>query len=155
MKKLFFALLATSLLSTAALAQVTVTDPWVRATVPQQKSAGAFMQLQSATPARLVEVRSPLAGRSEIHNMRMEGSVMKMFPVKGIDLPAGKAVHLASGGYHVMLFNLKQQLKEGETVPLTLVVEDAKHKRHEVSVSVPVKPIGHSAAPAAGHPAGH
>jgi hypothetical protein len=71
MKKLFFALLATSLLSTAALAQVTVTDPWVRATVPQQKSAGAFMQLQSATPARLVEVRSPLAGRSEIHNMRM------------------------------------------------------------------------------------
>jgi copper(I)-binding protein len=147
MKKQLFALLATSLMSAAALAQVTVIDPWIRATVPQQKSAGAFMQLKSATPARLVEVRSPLAGKGEIHAMQMEGSVMKMYPVKGIDLPAGKAVNLASGGYHVMLFNLKQQLKEGENVPLTLVVEDDKHQRQEVSVSVPVKPIGHSAAP--------
>jgi copper(I)-binding protein len=145
MKKYLFALLATSLLSTAALAQVTVTDPWIRATVPQQKSAGAFMQLQSATPARLVEVRSPVAGRGEMHAMQMDGGVMKMYPVKGIDLPAGKVVNLASGGYHLMLFNLKQQLKEGEQVPLTLVVEDDKHKRQEVNVSVPVKPIGHSA----------
>jgi copper(I)-binding protein len=151
MKKYLFALLATSLLSGAALAQVTVTDPWIRATVPQQNSAGAFMQVQSATPARLVEVRSPLAGRAEIHGMQMEGSVMKMYPVKGIDLPAGKAVDLASGGYHVMLFKLKQQLKEGEKVPLTLVVEDDKHKRHEVSVSVPVMPITHNAAAAARH----
>jgi copper(I)-binding protein len=151
MKNYLFALLATSLLSGAAVAQVTVTDPWIRATVPQQNSAGAFLQLKSATPGRLVEVRSPLAGRAEIHSMRMEGSVMKMYPVKGIDLPAGKVVNLASGGYHVMLFNLKRQLKEGEKVPLTLVIEDDKHKRHEVSVSVPVKPISHSASPHAAH----
>ena len=154
MKKYLLALLATSLLSTAALGQVTVTGPWVRATVPQQKSAGAFMQLQSATPARLLEVRSPL-GRGEIHNMHMEGGVMKMYPVKGIDLPAGKVVSLASGGYHVMLFNLTQQLKEGATVPLTLVVEDDKRKRHEVSVNVPVKPIGYSAPRPAGAHSGH
>lgn len=154
MKKHLFALLATSLLSGAALAQVTVTDPWVRATVPQQKSAGAFMQVQSATPARLLEVRSPL-GRGEIHNMQMEAGVMKMHPVKGIDLPAGKVVNLASGGYHVMLFNLTQQLKEGDTVPLTLVVEDAKRKRHEVKVNVPVKPIGYSPPRPAGAHSGH
>jgi copper(I)-binding protein len=153
MKKYLFALLATSLLSTAALAQVTVTDPWIRATVPQQKSAGAFMQLKSATPARLVEVRSPL-GRGEIHGMHMDAGVMKMYPVKDIDLPAGKVVNLASGGYHVMLFNLKQQLKDGEKVPLTLVVEDDKHQRQEVNVSVPVKPIGYSAPALAGHHAG-
>lgn len=154
MKTHIFALLAASLLSSAALAQVTVTDPWVRATVPQQKSAGAFMRLQSATPARLVAVRSPLA-RAEIHSMQMEGGVMKMQAVEGIDLPAGKAVNLASGGYHVMLFNLTRQLKEGETVPLTLVVEDVKRKRHEVSVNAAVKPIGYSAPRPAGEHAGH
>jgi copper(I)-binding protein len=74
---------------------------------------------------------------------------MKMHAVDGIALPAGKPVNLASGGYHIMLFDLKRQLKEGETVPLTLVVEDARHKRADVNVNVPVKPLDYSA------PAGH
>jgi copper(I)-binding protein len=140
------ALAAAGLFATAALAQVTVTGPWVRATVPAQKSSGAFMQLRSAKDARLVAVHTPVAGNAELHQMEMQGQSMKMRPVGGIDLPAGQVVNLASGGYHVMLFDLKRQLKEGETVPLTLVIEDAQHKRSDVNVAVQVKPLGYSPA---------
>jgi copper(I)-binding protein len=142
------ALAAAGLFATAALAQVTVTEPWVRATVPAQKSSGAFMQLRSAKDARLVGVRTPVAGNAELHQMEMQGQSMKMRPVDGIALPAGQVVNLASGGYHVMLFDLKRQLKEGETVPLTLVVEDAQHKRSDVNVTMQVKPLGYSPASA-------
>ena len=61
-----------------------------------------------------------------------------------IDLPAGKAVELAPGGYHIMLMGLTRQLKEGETVPLTLVVEHKGGKRENVDVQVPVKPLSYS-----------
>jgi copper(I)-binding protein len=145
----FGVLLAAGLVSGAALAQVTVSDPWIRATVPQQKSAGVFMQLRSASQARLVGVRTPLAGHAEIHQMEMQGQTMRMHAVAGVDLPAGQAVDLASGGYHVMLFDLKRQLKAGESVPLTLVVEGAGRKRADVDVAVPVKPIAYT--PPAGH----
>jgi copper(I)-binding protein len=140
------ALAAAGLFATAALAQVTVTEPWVRATVPAQKSSGAFMQLRSPKDARLVAVRTPVAGNAELHQMEMQGQSMKMRPVDAIQLPAGQVVNLASGGYHVMLFDLKRQLKEGEAVPLTLVVEDAQHKRSDVNVTMQVKPLGYSAA---------
>jgi copper(I)-binding protein len=73
--------------------------------------------------------------------MEMKGAMMKMGPVAGIDLPAGKAVNLASGGYHIMLTGLKQQLKEGETVTLTLLVEGKDKRRESVTVKVPVKPM--------------
>jgi copper(I)-binding protein len=141
MKKQLFALIASITLATGAFAQVTVSQPWIRATVPQQKSTGAFMQLQSAGDARLVGVRSPVAGIAEIHQMEMDGHMMKMHPVDGIDLPAGKGVSLASGGYHIMLMDLKRQLKDGETVPVTLVVQHKNKKLENVTVDVPVKPI--------------
>ncbi|MCS0590023.1 copper chaperone PCu(A)C [Massilia norwichensis] len=151
MKRLL-ALALAGILSVPALAQVgsnvTVSAPWIRATVPQAKVAGAFMQLKSARPARLVEVKSPVAGRVELHQMAMEGQTMRMRAVEAIDLPAGQTVNLASGGYHVMLFDLKQQLKEGEQVPLTLVVQDAAGKRENIALSVPVKALTYT-APAA------
>jgi copper(I)-binding protein len=140
------AMLAAGLfLSGAALAQVTVSDPWIRATVPAQKTSGAFMQLSSKKDARLVAVRTPVAGSAEMHQMEMQGQSMKMRAVDAIALPAGQQVNLASGGYHIMLFELKRQLKEGETVPVTLVLEDARHQRSEVNVAVPVKPLDYSA----------
>ncbi|MEN3274982.1 MAG: periplasmic copper chaperone, partial [Massilia sp.] len=74
----FCALALASLISLPALAQVSVSDPWIRATVPQQKAAGAFMQLRSVKPARLVEVKTPVAGRAELHQMGMEGQTMRM-----------------------------------------------------------------------------
>jgi copper(I)-binding protein len=122
-------------------AQVTVKDPWVRATVPQQMATGAFMQITSVQDARLVEVKSPLAGVVEVHEMKMEKDVMKMRAIKALDLPAGKSVELKSGGYHVMLMDLKQQMKEGDTVPLTLVIEGKDKKLSTVDVKAPVKPL--------------
>jgi copper(I)-binding protein len=150
MNRRLLALALASLVSlpTLAAAQVSVSDPWVRATVPQQKVAGAFMQLKSARPVKLVEVESPVAGRVELHQMAMEGQTMRMRAVESIDLPAGQAVNLASGGYHVMLFDLQRQLKEGEQVPLTLTVVDAAGKRETIALTAPVKPLGY-AAPAA------
>ena len=140
MKKLLVAAMLMAFVG-AAVAQVSVTAPWVRATVPAQKSTGAFMHLQSDTPARLVGVSSPAATTVELHKMEMSGSMMKMGPVASIDLPAGKAVNLASGGYHIMLTGLMQQLKEGETVTLTLLVEGKGKRRESVTVTVPVKPM--------------
>jgi copper(I)-binding protein len=143
-------LLAAGLFSTSALAQVTVLDPWVRATVPNQKASGAFMRVQSATATRLVGVSTPVAGRAEIHEMAMENNTMRMRQVDVLDLPAGKPVNLASGGYHLMFFDLKRQLKEGETVPVTLVVQDAANKKSSVTVEAQVKPMTY-VAPAMGH----
>jgi len=140
-------LAAATLLSTAAFAQaqVSVTDPWIRATVPAQKATGAFMQLKAARAARLVAASTPAAGRVEIHQMEMQGQTMRMHAVDGIDLPAGQPVNLASGGYHIMLLDLKRQVKEGEQVPLTLTVQGADGKRESVNLNVPVKPLTYSA----------
>jgi copper(I)-binding protein len=141
MNKKLCALLAGALFSSGALAQVMVSEAWIRATVPQQKSAGAFMRLRSAAPATLVAVRSPAAASAEIHQMQMQGQTMTMHAVDAVALPAGQEVSFGPGGYHVMLFGLKRQLKAGDSVALTLVVEDAARKRSEVNVAVPVKPI--------------
>lgn len=150
MKKVFALTLAalTLTLGATAHAQVTVKDPWVRATVPQQKSTGAFMQLTSAQPARLVSAQSPVAGVVEIHEMAMADNVMKMRAIPGLDLPAGKAVELKPGSYHVMLMDLKAPVKEGEIVPLTLVVEGKDGKKETLEIKAMARPLN-SAAPAA------
>jgi periplasmic copper chaperone A len=149
MKHRFLAFLAGSLLSASAFAQVSVSEPWIRATVPAQKVTGAFMRLQAAQPTRLVGVQTEVAGRAELHEMAMEGQTMRMRRVDAIELPAGKPVNLASGGYHIMLMDLKRQVKEGESIELTLQVQDAAGKRQDVKVNVPVRPLSHSAH--AGH----
>ncbi|MBK7014710.1 MAG: copper chaperone PCu(A)C [Sulfuritalea sp.] len=141
------ALAAITVFTLPAHAQVTVKDPWVRATVSQQKATGAFMQITSAQDARLVEAKSPVAGVVEVHEMSMEKDVMKMRAIPELALPAGKAVELKPGGYHVMLMDLKQQMKEGGTVPLTLVIEGKDKKRSTVEVKASIKPLT-TAAPA-------
>ncbi len=128
----------TLLLAVPAAAQVAVTDPWIRGTVPGQMATGAFMQLKSAQDAKLVEARSPVAGVVEIHEMKLENNVMRMRAVPALDLPAGRTVELKPGGYHVMLMDLKQQMKEGELVPVTLVVESAG-KREAIEVKATVR----------------
>jgi copper(I)-binding protein len=145
MKKTFVMLAA--LLAIGAQAQTTVKDPWVRGTVAGQKATGLFAQVTSASGGKLVAASSPVAGVVEIHEMVMDGNVMKMRAVAGLDLPAGKAVDLKPGGYHVMLMDLKQELKPGESVPVTLVIEGAGGKRESVQLKAPVKPL----ADAGGH----
>ena len=140
MKQLVLALIASGAIATSAFAQVSVGNPWVRATVPVQKSSGAFMVLRSTQAARLVEVSSPVAASVELHQSSMADGVMTMDHVDAIDLPAGKDINLATGGYHLMLVGLKRQLKQGETVPLTLVVKSGA-KTGRVTVQAPVRPI--------------
>ena len=135
------ALVLAMTVSLAAQAQVTVKDAWVRATVPQQKATGAFMQLQSVQDVKVISAQSPVAGVVEVHEMSMDGGVMKMRAIKGLDLPAGKTVELKPGGYHVMLMDLKEQMKEGATVPVTLVIEGKDKKRSTVEIKAPVKPL--------------
>ncbi len=141
MKKTVIASILFAALSAPAAAQVTVGDPWVRATVPQQKATGAFMSITAAKGARLVDAKSPVAGVVEIHEMAMENNIMKMRAIPGLELPAGKAVELKPGGYHVMLMDLKEQMKEGQSVPITLVVEDKDKKRETVEVKAMVRPL--------------
>jgi len=137
----FASIVLLTALTSPATAQVTVSEPWVRATVPQQKATGAFMRITAAKGARLVEASSPVAGVTEIHEMSMENNVMKMRPIAGLDLPAGKAVELKPGGYHVMLMSLKGQVKEGESVAITLVIEGPDKKRENVEVKANVRAL--------------
>jgi hypothetical protein len=120
---------------------VEVKDAWIRGTVAGQKATGAFMDLTSRSPARLVAASSPAAGVVEIHRMRMESGVMKMFAVDGVELPANRTVKLAPGGYHIMMMDLKRTLKAGERVPLRLTFELAGKKRESVDLEVEVRPV--------------
>lgn len=128
-------------ISSTALAQVAVSEAWVRATVAQQPATGAFMRITSQQDARLVGVQSPIAKTVELHEMSMENNVMKMRPVAGIALPAGQAVELKPGGYHVMLMGLAQPVSEGSTVPLTLLVETADKKRESIPVQLKARSL--------------
>lgn len=125
----------------AQTSAVSAQAPWVRATVAQQKATGAFMQLQSPAGAKLVEVRSPVAERVEIHEMRMDGEVMKMREVPALELPAGQTVELKPGSYHLMLMGLKRALPPGEDVPLTLIIEGKGGKRESLELKAPARAI--------------
>ena len=140
-----FSLLTLSAVMAAALAapahaqSVDVKDAWVRVSVPGQKATGAFMKITAKDGARLVAASSPVAGVTEVHEMKMDGNVMKMRAVEGgIELPAGKTVELKPGGYHVMLMDLKAALPKDTTVPLTLVFKDAKGAESKVELKLPV-----------------
>jgi hypothetical protein len=135
--------LAAAFAALGAQAQTAVKDAWVRGTVPQQKATGMFAQITSPAGGKLVSASSPVAGVVEVHEMVMDGNVMKMRAVAGgLELPAGKTVELKPGGYHVMLMELKQTLAAGDTVPVTLVVEGKDGKKETVEVKAPVKALG-------------
>jgi copper(I)-binding protein len=123
-----------------ALAQnVEVKDAWARATVQGQKATGAFMKITAKDNAKLVGVSSPVAGVAEVHEMKMDKDIMKMAALpNGLDLPAGKAVELKPGGYHVMLMDLKAPLAKDTTVPVTLTFQDAKGVKSNVELKVQV-----------------
>jgi copper(I)-binding protein len=128
----------TTVCAVSAFAQnVTVTDAWARATVTGQKATGAFMTITAKDNAKLVGVSSPVAGVAEIHEMKMDKDVMKMAALpNGLDLPAGKAVALKPGGFHVMLMDLKAPLAKDTTVPVTLMFQDAKGIKSTVELKV-------------------
>ncbi len=147
---------ALAMCALSAAAQVDVQNAWARATVKGQSATGAFMLITAKEGAKLVGGSSPLAGVTQVHEMKMEGGVMKMAEVKGgLDLPAGKTVELKPGGYHVMLMDLKEPLAKDTTLALTLVFKDAKGVESKQELKVPVAAVapGGKPAPAMDHSA--
>ena len=149
--RVIFTALLTSTLCLSAAAQVkpadvTFKDAWVRTTVPGQKGTGAFMSLTAKSDLRLVGASSAAAGVTEVHEMKMNGDVMQMRAVSGVDLPAGKAVALQPGSFHIMLLDLKTALPKNATVPLTLLFKDAKGVQSKVELMLPVATTAPNAA---------
>ena len=153
--KRFTLTLAALVLAGTAQAQVTISDAWVRGTVPQQKATGLFMQIQAQQNVRLTGGSTPVAGTVEVHEMAMENEVMKMRQLKnGLDIAKGQSVTLKPGSYHVMLMDLKQTLKGGDVVPVTLTFEDLGSKKPFTQVvEAPVQALGAGNAPAPQAPA--
>ena len=127
-------------LAMPAWAQVSVEQPWSRATPPGAKIGVGFMRLKNAgsAAARVVGASSPVAGRVEMHVTTRDGDVMKMRQVESFDVPAGGAFELKPGGAHLMLMDLQRPLKQGEKVPLTLRLE----KGGELKVELRVEALG-------------
>jgi len=122
----------------AKVGSIKIENAYVRATAPGQPAAGAFMKIDNSGAAdQLVSASSPAAGEVQLHQMSMEGNVMKMGQVKDIAVPANGSVDLKPGGYHIMLMNIKAPLKVGETVPVKLKFA----KAGEVEVKLPVNAV--------------
>lgn len=138
--------------SLVSAADIEVKSAWVRGTVPAQMMSGAFMEITSKNAATLVGVTTPVAEEAEVHEMRLEGGVMKMRAAPRLELPAGQTVVLKPGGYHVMLMGVKQQLKPGDRVPITLKIESANKKINAVVVKAEVREL---TEPSGSHHHGH
>jgi copper(I)-binding protein len=139
------ALFLSGFVSLSAFSQsVIITEPWIRSAVQGQKATGAFMKIASKDGVKLIGVSSPVAGISEIHEMKMEKDVMKMAAIPSLSVPAGGAVELKPGGYHLMLMDLKSPLEAQSKVPLTLIFESANGVKSKMDVQALVKVMGAS-----------
>jgi copper(I)-binding protein len=110
------------------LGAIEIGQPWTRATPPTAESGGGYLVLKNTgtTPDRLIAVKSPAADKAEIHEMKMDGNIMRMRAVeRGIEIPPGATVELKPGGFHVMFMGLKAPFAKEAKVPLTLVFEKA------------------------------
>ncbi len=143
---LAFSLALGSMAALAQTAAVKVEGAWARATVQGQKGTGAFMSLTAKDATQLVGVSTPVAGVAEVHEMKVEGDVMKMRAVPSLDLPAGKKVDFKPGGYHIMLMDLKTPLAKDSTVPVTLLFKDAKGVESKLELKLPVTTAAPGAA---------
>lgn len=122
---------------------ITIEHPYARATAAGQPSGGGYLTLVNGGGTdRLLSASADVSKSVELHEMKLEGDVMRMRQVDGIELPAGKTVQLKPGGFHVMFLGLKAPLKAGESFPLTLRFE----KAGQVSVDVKVEAAGAGAA---------
>lgn len=137
-------------------APVTVSQAWARSTVAQQTVSAAYMQLQAMQAGwSVVAAHSPAAGRMELHDMRMEGDVMRMFAIEQLPLPVGEVVRMQPGGKHWMLLNLPQALAAGTEISLTLELLHRDGRRAQHTVSVPVRGLAPSGQSGAAQPMSH
>jgi copper(I)-binding protein len=143
MRKLIASLLLAAVVAPALAAEapVTVQGAWARTIVPGQQSSGAYMTLTAREPLTLLGAATPAAGIVEIHQMKMEGDIMKMRAAEAVPLAPGQPLQLAPGGYHFMLMDLQDPFKAGTQIPLTLRFRDAKGKVSTLQLRVPVQAL--------------
>ncbi len=123
----------------AMTGSVTVQNPWARASAGQTGNSAAFLTLVGTGPAdRLVSASAPVATKVELHETTMDGNIMRMRPVQGIDVAPGKPAELKPGGLHIMLIGLTRPFRVGENFPLSLNFAHAA----PVTVTVKVAPAG-------------
>ncbi len=126
---------------------ITISHPYARATAAGQPTGGGFMKLvNTGGNDKLLSISAEVSKAVELHEMKMEGDVMKMRQVDGIELPAGKTVELKPGSYHVMFIGLKAPLKVGDSFPVKLKFEKAGEVVVSVSVSASGEMAMHGAA---------
>jgi copper(I)-binding protein len=126
-----------------------ISQAWSRATPGGAKIGGGYLTIENkgSAPDRLIGGSADIAGKVEVHEMAMNDGVMKMRPLdKGLTIEPGKTVKLAPGGYHLMMFDLKGALKQGDKLPVTLEFE----KAGKVTVSLDVQGVGAQAPAGAG-----
>jgi hypothetical protein len=121
----------------AQTAQLEVSNAWARATPAKAENGVAYLTIRTSTADRLLSVSTPVAKKAELHTMEMAGTVMKMRPLAGLDIPAGQSVTLKPGGEHIMLMGLNGPLREGQSFPLTLTFEKAGAREVTVAVEKP------------------
>jgi hypothetical protein len=147
----FLAVLLTATVATAQerYGDLTIDEPWARATAPSQPTGAAYLTVTNAGETdRIIAAATPIAGRVELHTHAMDDAgVMRMREVEAIELPAGETTALEPGGLHVMLFELESNLVEGETFPLTLSLENGG----EIELEVQVQPVTYGIGDPAGH----
>lgn len=139
----FFRLLPVALVlfNSPSFADILASKAWVRGTVAGQSATGAYMTLRSTEDCIMIEARSPIAGRVEIHTMSREDGMMKMRSLPGLELPAGKTVELAPRGNHIMLMELNKPLNKGDRVPITLVSKCLDRKVETLQVNAEVQSL--------------
>ena len=111
---------ALTVLPGLAFAQISASHAWVRPTVSGQQSTGAFMKISAQRGAKLLAASSVVAGIAEIHEMKMDGDIMRMRAVASLKVAPGQTIELKSGGYHLMLTDLTRQIKAGDEVVISL-----------------------------------
>lgn len=136
-----FAGLPNPCLAQTGATPVAVSSPWARATAGGQDTGAAYLTLLSPAADELLAASTPVAATTEVHEMAMDGAVMRMRPVPLIPLPAGQPVTLKPGGYHLMLMHLQTPLVAGQTFPLHLTFAHAG----PADVTVVVEKLGASA----------
>lgn len=134
--RLFAAAIALLLPLAASAADIAVKSPWVRASLVQSEVTAGYLEITNGgkTDDALVAASSPVAGRVEIHTMKMDGGVMQMRKLEKLDVPAGKTVTLSPGGDHLMFFELKETLKKGASVPVTLTFKQSGEQKISATV---------------------
>ncbi|BCM24500.1 copper chaperone PCu(A)C [Methyloradius palustris] len=124
------------MLATISHAEVTITHAWIRSTAPGQSVAAGYLKFVSDKDVTLISLSSPVANSVAVHEMIMNGDVMKMREVKQLNLKAGKAVELTPDSYHLMFNEIKHPIKDGEAVPVDFVFSGKDNIHSTVSIKI-------------------